>query len=168
MSDRFPILAKNDHRVRYVFVARLSQALAQGSSGTAYVAVMQHKSEKGGQGAYQLPKDPEDPNYPNVWRTYEFPALQRNSAVTSVISVAQNENWEPSRDWTKDGGQEKLPFADADKLPVPEPVQPIPVVIEQSRRGMYAMDYEHDAPSFHDPTLVWSGKWAKERASEDL
>ena len=168
MSDRFPILAMGGHRVHYVFIARLSQALALGSSGTAYIAVMQHKGVLGGQGAYQLPKATDDPDCPNVWRTYEFPALQRNSAVTSVISVAQSKNWEPSRDWTKDGGQEKLPFADADKLPDPEPIQPIPVVVGHSRRGMHAMVYEHDAPSFHDPTLVWSGKWAKERASEDL
>lgn len=139
---------------QHVAVARWSQAFALVSSGTAYFVVENNYRQPGPDGAYPgpngayqwpLPDPPEAPPgeiVPNVWRKYEFGALQRNTAITQVITVAWNEglvnNAQPQRtDWQTNqtppaggnvanapdginvpfGGQ--IPFFDANSLAVP-------------------------------------------------
>ena len=66
-------------------VPRISQALAQGATGTAYILISA--------GA--------DINAPGtIWGTIEFPTLQRNSAITQVIRVDPENTNSQSVVWT--------------------------------------------------------------------
>ena len=98
-----------------VFVARYAEAMAQASTGKAYVVVGQRNGEGGGVGAYQLPTDTSSTN---VWRAYEFPTLQQNTAISSVASVDQSNDFSQTIDWQPDDGNEILPYVDADTLNV--------------------------------------------------
>src|SRR5579862_1617378 len=101
----------------HVVAYRLSQAMAKGSTGDAYVVVPQRNGPAGGVGAYQLPP----PNIrPNVWRTFEFPVLQQNSNIKRVLSVDVSNNYQATVDWESgNSGQQVLPVTDADSVAVP-------------------------------------------------
>lgn len=78
-------------------VQRIATALAKLSKGEVFLVVKNRKGDHGGVGAYQLP-DPND-NLINVWRDYEFPALQSNPHVTKVACVALTDNLQRHTDW---------------------------------------------------------------------
>ena len=96
-----------------VFTARFGQAMARVSHGIAYFA--------GGFGtsAYTIPNSN---NPPNVWRTYEFPELQKNPLVSYVVRANPQGNrpfptivdYDPTIP-----SNPRLPYTDADTLPVP-------------------------------------------------
>ena len=66
------------------------------SSGTAYIVVLHRVGDHGGIGAYQNAKQDV---FGNKWREYEFPTLQRNPRITSVISVDSSDGWAMTEDW---------------------------------------------------------------------
>ena len=117
IPKRFPVLSNEGANKHPEFTNRYSQAMALAARGTVYVVVLQRNGEGGGIGAYQLPNKPSPPN---VWRTYEFPAIQhKNAAVTSVKSVDASNDFAISEDWINGEGGEILPFVDANDLPSP-------------------------------------------------
>lgn len=70
---------------RWALVPRISQALAEGATGTAYVLI--------------YPGVPiENPN--SVWGDIEFPALKRNPEVTQIIRVNPDNVREQAVAWT--------------------------------------------------------------------
>ncbi|KAJ5168914.1 uncharacterized protein N7482_004508 [Penicillium canariense] len=100
-----------------VYTARYAEALAMVASGEVFFAVKSFDGEGGGQGAYQLPLQ----GAANVWRSYEFPTLQRNSAVTKVTSIDISNNNHKSVDWQPNKGLEELPASTASSLVPPAP-----------------------------------------------
>ena len=109
--------------------------MSEGSSGIAYLAVKHHYGLGGGEGAYQLPLTPGPPA--NIWRSYEFPAIQHKSAVTLLLSAAEDENWLPREAWRKGDGQEELEFLDTNDIPNP---------MRRRRRGLQVRDYTCRVP----------------------
>ena len=99
-----------------ILVARYAEAMATVSTGEAFIVVLKYNGDGGGQGAYQLPKDTSNPN---VWRTYEFPTLQRNPAITKVTSVDLSNNQHQQVDWQPNNNDPQLPASDASDLVVP-------------------------------------------------
>ena len=108
-----------DDRRHAVFVARYAEAMATVSTGEVFLVVKNYNGAGGGQGAYQNPL-PGDTNK-NVWRSYEFPTLQRNAAVTQVTSIDLSDNLERHVDWQPNSNREELPASGASDLPVPPP-----------------------------------------------
>ena len=102
-----------------VLVARYAEAMATVSTGEVFLVVKAYDGAGGGRGAYQNPL-PGD-NTINVWRNYEFPTLQRNSAVTKVTSVDLTDNLKRHVDWQPNSGDQELPAHPADDLEVPDP-----------------------------------------------
>lgn len=98
-----------------VYTARFAEAMATVASGEVFFAVKNYDGEGGGKGAYQTPTT----SGINVWRTYEFPTLQRNKDVTSVVSIDINNDNSRSVDWKPDGDMELLPASGASSLNVP-------------------------------------------------
>jgi hypothetical protein len=116
-----------------VFIARSAEAYAAACSGEVLVYVGQRQGLSGGMGAFQLP-DPSKPG-PNILRTYELPSLQRNSAVTRIVSVDVSNNFQHDVDW--ENGQSApglnnplIPESPASTLPVPA----VPARLRKSRR----------------------------------
>lgn len=94
-------------KAQTVMAAKISVALAELTSGEAFFVVDKREGEYGGVGAYQTPKTS---NNGNMWRDYEFPTLQKNSAVTKVICIALNGEQAGVHvtDWTRGGKHEVL------------------------------------------------------------
>ncbi|KAI4158030.1 MAG: hypothetical protein L6R39_000557 [Caloplaca ligustica] len=128
-----------------IYVARVSQAFAQLSTGVAYLVVKDingkpETNDVNGQrtrpGAYQKPPIPDEQEQytpPNIWRAYEFPTLQRNAKILQVVAVdlgnadaeagdeppyTQYVNW-PSNDPASPNNL--LPLVNADDIPLPDP-----------------------------------------------
>lgn len=80
-----------------ILTQRWATALARLSKGEVFLVVKNRDGDNGGVGAYQLPNS--DDNLINVWRDFEFPALQRNTAITRVTCVAINDNLRRHTDW---------------------------------------------------------------------
>lgn len=127
-----------------VFLARSGEAIGAVASGDVLVYIGKRDGH-GGLGAFQQ-DDPEiRRDGPNIFRTYELPALQRNSAVTSIISVDISNNAQHTVDW--ENGQSApnlnnplLPPGSANDMPVP----PVPAGFRKSRRD--ANDTDDDSP----------------------
>ena len=102
-----------------VLVARYGEAMAQVSSGEAFIVVLHYNGQGGGEGAYQQPLAGN--NDPNVWSLYEFPTLQRNPAITRVTSVDLSNNLNQHVDWEPNQNDELLPVSTASTLAVPAP-----------------------------------------------
>lgn len=102
-----------------VLVARYAEAMATISTGEVFLVVAKYNGDGGGQGAYQMPQAGDTRT--NVWRAYEFPTLQRNSAVTQVTSVDLSNNLNQHVDWQPNNNDEELPASGASDLPVPAP-----------------------------------------------
>ena len=102
-----------------VLTARYAEAMATVSTGEVFLVVRNYNGDGGGQGAYQNPL-PGDTN-PNIWRLYEFPTLQRNSAITMVTSIDLTDNLAQHVDWRPNSNDEELPPSGASDLPVPPP-----------------------------------------------
>ncbi|KAI4253230.1 MAG: hypothetical protein LQ352_003809 [Teloschistes flavicans] len=126
-----------------IYTYRLSEAFARVSTGTAYIVVLDYYGDRtanyveGLRGAFQKPKSKiAPPNTPvnqqelltpNTWRVFEFPTLQRNSAILQVVSVdlanatsiplpyTQHVDWRPSDPGTL------LPESYANEIPLPNP-----------------------------------------------
>lgn len=131
-----------------VLIARSAEAYASSCSGEVLVYVGQRQGTEGGVGAFQTPvPDPKDPNPgPNILRTYEVPTLQRNSAVTRIVSIDVSNNFQEDVDW--ENGQSApdldnvlLPESPASALPVPA----VPDGLRKSRRD--GDDTDIDFPS---------------------
>ncbi|KIW91231.1 uncharacterized protein Z519_08127 [Cladophialophora bantiana CBS 173.52] len=131
-----------------VLVARSSEAYASSCSGEVLVYVGQRLGPSGGVSAFQTPmpnpkvKNPD----PNILRTYELPILQRNSAVTRIVSIDVSNNFQEDVDW--ENGQSApgldntlLPLGQASALPVPA----VPAGLRKSRRD--SNDTKADVPS---------------------
>ena len=122
-----------------VFAARYSEALASLVKKDTFLVVLKRDgagNEAANQhadvGAYQTewvnPKR-HDPPPPNIWLTYEFPALQRNENVPRVLSVDVSNNFHQDVDWINPkyrmGGPQHggrlLNEGHADDLEVPPP-----------------------------------------------
>ena len=75
--------------------------MALESKGTAYIVVRyrDNKIPKDCLGAYQLPRS--GINYINMWIVAEFPALQRNPHMNSVVSIDGSDNWKQIEDWNR-------------------------------------------------------------------
>lgn len=125
-----------------VFAARLGQAFASVCRGQAYLIVASRPGWGGGAlfqkrysnlrdygvggpykpGAlqYSFKAKTSNAGYKryNVWRDFEFPALQRNGRVANLTTVAADEGYKPVVDWRK-GDAPSLKLVDADTLPVP-------------------------------------------------
>lgn len=94
-------------KAQTVMAAKISVALAELTSGEAIVVVKKRDGDFGGVGAYQ---DPDPDIDGNVWRDYEFPTLQKNSAVTKVICIGLEGEQAGVHvtDWTRGGKDEVL------------------------------------------------------------
>ena len=114
-----PKFHMDDSRRSAVLIARYAEAMATVSTGEVFVVVKNYNGGGGGQGAYQLPLP--GTTDPNVWRTYEFPTLQRNAAITQVTSIDVTNNLARHVDWQPNQGDEELPASGAGDLPVPPP-----------------------------------------------
>jgi len=89
----------------------MSQALAEASTNTSYIMIP--STQKGGD-PYQV-GPPE-----NVWYNYEFPTLQRNTAIDQVIGVDNKAPWKQKVAFKRgDKGAKVLDYKDADTLSVP-------------------------------------------------
>ncbi|KIW89865.1 uncharacterized protein Z519_09294 [Cladophialophora bantiana CBS 173.52] len=73
-----------------LLIARSAEAFALATSGDAILYVGQRKGNGDLLGAFQLP--PATQTDPNIWRTYELPVLQRNTAVARIISIDVSNN----------------------------------------------------------------------------
>lgn len=115
-----------------VYKRRSAEALAATASGEALVMINKWNGDFGGLGGiFQNPKprDPKDPNMePNYWLTYELPILQRNPAITRIVSIEVSNNFERHVDW--ENGQSPpglgfplLPLGNAMSVPLP-PIDP--------------------------------------------
>lgn len=104
-----------------VFVARYAEAMAQVSSGEAFIVVENYNGKGGGHGAYQQPLAGD--NAPNVWSSYEFPTLQRNPAITKVTSVDLSNKLNQHVDWEPNKNFRLLPASTASALAVPAPAK---------------------------------------------
>ncbi|KAK7735639.1 hypothetical protein SLS53_007379 [Cytospora paraplurivora] len=71
-----PTVQLDKPRARTVMAQGIATALAKLSKGEVFFVVKNHKGDHGGEGVYQLPET--NDNLINVWRDYEYPALQRN------------------------------------------------------------------------------------------
>lgn len=113
-----------------LFSARTMEAYAATVSGDVLVYVGQRVGISG-LGAFQLGK----PGEINMLRTYELPTLQRNAAVTRIISVDFSNNYHQDVDW--EHGQSP-PGLDNPLLPASpasdEPVPPVPARFRKARR----------------------------------
>lgn len=89
-----------------LLVARYGQAMAELSNGEVFLVVPPDK----GPYTNPLPGGP-----PNVWRRYEFPTLQRNSAITKVTKVVNANPYDRETGWLpNDSNYPELPASDAD------------------------------------------------------
>lgn len=111
-----------------VFTARYAEAMATVSTGEVFFVVAKYNGDGGGQGAYQMPTD----SGTNVWRAYEFPTLQRNSAVTKVTSVDLSNDQNKHVDWQPNNGDEELPASGASDLVVPPPPPGCPAKVKRA------------------------------------
>ena len=66
-------------------VQLISEAMASLSHGEAYLPILHYQGDEGGVGAYQNPL-PDDWRT-NIWKTNEFPTLQRNDEVPKIITI---------------------------------------------------------------------------------
>lgn len=113
-----------------VMAARSMEAYAAAASGEVLVYVGQRVGDSG-LGAFQLGLS----GATNMFRTYELPTLQRNTAVTRIVSVDFSNNYQHDVDW--ENGQSPpglnnplLPASPARNKPVP----PVPAGLRKSRR----------------------------------
>jgi hypothetical protein len=127
---------------RFVLIARSSEAYALACEGDVYVYVGQRRNPTSDTdlGAFQLPWDPKAPNPAepedeNIWRTFELPTLQRNKAVTRIISVDVSNNFKHDVDW--ENGQSPpgldnvlLPASTASTMNLP----PVPAGLKRFKR----------------------------------
>ncbi|EXJ60018.1 hypothetical protein A1O7_04166 [Cladophialophora yegresii CBS 114405] len=148
MVERRKVFQLNYNPRMQIFIACSAEAYALSCSGEVLVYVGQRQGAKGGIGAFQTPvPKPTDPNPgPNILRTYELPTLQRNNAVTRVVSVDVSNNFQEDVDW--ENGQSApgldnplLPESPASALPVPD----VPDGLQISRRDVN--DTDADVPS---------------------
>lgn len=119
-----------------LLVSRISMAWASICRGVAYLVVKQRngtanfnpRGDPGiggpkGQGAYQysFPGLTSRSGYKqyNKWRVFEFPALQRNENISSVITADVSKDFERRRDWRFGNNNFLLPILNPDQVPVP-------------------------------------------------
>ena len=119
-----------------LLVSRISLAWASICRGIAYLVVKQRngtanfdsRGDPGigghkGRGAYQysFPGLTSRSGYKqyNKWRVFEFPALQRNKNVSSVITADVSKDFELTRDWRFGQNSSLMPVLDPDQIPVP-------------------------------------------------
>ena len=113
---RFNLHASFERNER--FVQRASQAMASISRGEVFLVLLQRQGQYGGVGIFQDPK-PND-HLTNIWTENEFPTLQRNPAVTRIISVDVSNNFHQDVDWANGvPGVPLLPPSTANTDPVP-------------------------------------------------
>lgn len=94
---------------------RYAQAMAALSTGDVFLVCSKHNGDGGGVGIFQQPLHLQSEN---VWRSVELPTLQRNPAVKRIISVAKDQNYAHSVDWTAGQGN-LLPESTANSQQVP-------------------------------------------------
>lgn len=120
-----------------LFNIRLGQAFASVCRGNAFLIIpslvgladiVPALRDEGfgrpfGKGAFRYPYKAEVSHMGfkryNIWRDFEFPALQRNEIVRLLVSVVSELNFQPHLDWFRGDKTPLLPFVDADALPVP-------------------------------------------------
>ncbi|KIX00254.1 uncharacterized protein Z518_10393 [Rhinocladiella mackenziei CBS 650.93] len=139
-----------------VYIARSAEAIGAAASGDILVYVGE-KNGYGGLGAFQQdnPEKRRPDNGPNIFRTYELPAVQHNGSVTRIISVDISNNAQHTVDW--ENGQSApglnnplLPPGLANDIPVP----PVPRFVFERR----AVDSSRDvAPAGIAEGTSWDG-----------
>lgn len=91
-----------------LLVARYGQAMAELSNGEVFLVVPP------GSDPYTIPRDGPGER-PNVWRHYEFPTLQRNTAITQVTGVINAIPYDRNTGWLPNNpNYADLPPSDAD------------------------------------------------------
>ena len=122
VSKAYPDVCKHDEAA--VLTARLAEAMAELSQGEAFLGLSKAVYDKG-KGAYSEPRpEPKDPSKPerSVWLEFEFPTLQRNSAITKVTLVVPsgNSKFETHLGWKPGDGQPILPEPGVPQSPFPD------------------------------------------------
>ncbi|KIW88013.1 uncharacterized protein Z519_11123 [Cladophialophora bantiana CBS 173.52] len=139
-----------------VLIARSAEAFGRLASGDVFVYVPHlecpEEPNNGLLGSFQTDiPDPNDPNPgPNIFQTFELPSLQRNPAVTRIISVDINNNDQQHVDW--ENGQSPpglnnplLPASTASAIVVP----PVPAAM-----GPFKRDSNTNNTTIPDPPTL--------------
>ncbi|KIW70656.1 hypothetical protein PV04_02901 [Phialophora macrospora] len=139
--DRKSIFRLDINARLQVFIARSAEAYARLASGDVFVyvphLVCPKEPNNGLLGSFQTSiLKPGNPNPgPSIFQTFELPALQRNPAVTRIISIDINNNDQQHVDW--ENGESPpgpnnplMPASSASAIVVP----PVPAAMEPFKR----------------------------------
>ncbi|KAI6092235.1 hypothetical protein F4821DRAFT_225183 [Hypoxylon rubiginosum] len=87
----------NGNQARQDFFRNLfAIAMAQASSGEAFLVTKTREGAGGKPGIFQEPNA-----YPNIWRQMELPTLQKNPAITKITNVVVDLKFAKTTDWVK-------------------------------------------------------------------